>query len=509
MGKQTFLKGAFILVLASVLVKAMGFLYQVVIVRLMGTEGIGIFNMVYPLYITALVLTTAGIPLAIAKFVAEEVAREKQVMAEELLGMAIAILMITSTLGALFLIIASPYLIRYLYADPRVIPSFLIIVPTLLLVAVSSPIKAYFQGMQDMRPTAFTQLIEQIIRFICGIALVYFLYPYGLTWASVGLAGGILLSEVGGLVYLWRLYRKTFNTSKLIIRPSLTVLRKLFSFSIPVTFTRIIITLVAAAEASLIPRVLIKSGLTLSEATSFFGELTGVAFTLLTIPSTLSYSLATTLVPAIADAQSKKHKSVLAQRTSDALGITLLAGVPCALILFFWGQHLTGLLFKAHNAGFLLQILSVGSVFLYLSQTTSGILQGTGYVMTSFTTTVIAGMVRLSGIYFLGSSSVTGIAGIAFSYVGSFLISAILNLSVIKIITRFSLDGLFYLRLLLSGLVLAKLLDLFNPLVQSSTVALVILTLLLLLLFIILLLVTGDKYAQLILQQFFRSSRAG
>ncbi|MCR4442728.1 MAG: polysaccharide biosynthesis protein [Peptococcaceae bacterium] len=507
MRKQSFLKGAFILVLASVIVKALGFLYQIIIIRLIGTEGIGIFNMVYPLYIAALVIITAGLPLAVAKFVSEETARSNYPAAEKTLGMAAVALLLLATCGAFLLIIFSPRLIRALYTDTRVVPSFLILAPSLVLAALSSSVRSFFQGMQDMRPTAAAQLVEQVIRFALGIALVHFLFPFGLTWATLGLSLAILCSEIGGFIYLWYHFQKNSHTGRLLALPSPPALFKLFSFGLPVTVTRTVSTIMTAVEAGLIPRQLMKAGFSVSQATSFYGELTGVAFTLLMIPSTLSFSLATSILPAVSEAQSKKHSELLQQRVSDALGITLLAGVPSALILFYWGPHMTSLLFNAHQAGFLLRILALGSIFLYLAQTSSGILQGMGSVMTIFFTSLASGVLRLSGIYFFGSHPVHGLTAIAFSYVTGFVVIAFLNLLAVKQKSGFCLEPVFYMRLFLASLVVVFLLKSTTPLLGENVLVLILLTLLCGAVFFTVLILSGDKYSRIILGQLLRLKR--
>lgn len=507
MARQSFLKGAFILAFASVIVKALGFLYQILVIRLIGTEGIGIFNMVYPLYIAAVVLTTAGLPLAVSKLVSEAMSRQDRIAAERIMAMSVGVLIVLSAAGAFFLIVFSPYLIRSLYADSRVIPSFMILLPTLLLVAVSSAIRGFFQGMQDMRPTAVTQLVEQLIRFIFGTALVFYLYQFGLTWAAVGLSSAILLSELGGFIYLSDRFRKYSPSGRLLARPSAPVLSSLFSFGVPVTVTRMVSTLFSAAEASIIPRQLIKAGRNLSQAASFYGELTGVAFTLLMIPSTLTFSLATSLLPAIAEAQSCNNKAALKQRTSDAVGLTLLAGIPSALILFCWGPALAAQLFKASHAGELLQILACGSIFLYLSQTCTGILQGIGCVKTIFATSLTGGIIRLSGIWYLGAHPADGPAAIALSYVAGFVVQCFLNLFFIKIHTGLSLQPTFFLRLGFSGLILVFLLASGYDTVRDNTLCLVIFTLLFGAVFFLLLFLTGDKYTRMILGQLHKKDR--
>lgn len=499
MAKQSFLKGAFILLIGNILVKTLGFVYQILIVRLISPEGIGIFNMIYPLFITALVLTTMGLPLAISKLVAEEIAVGRSSHAEKILGSALSILLIFSTLVSLIIIFFAPSIIRTFYADPRVLPPFLFLLPALLLVAISSAIKSFFQGLQDMRPTAFSQFFEQTIRISSGIFLIYFLHPYGLTWAATGLSLAVLISELGGFIYLVKLYKSSFS-SPLFHRPSLSIVKRLFAFGIPVTITRIISSSVLAIESSLIPYQLRQAGFSLSRSTAFYGELSGIAFTILTIPSTLTFSLATTLVPAISEAQSKKQKELLCQRTSEAIGITIIAGIPCGLILFFWGPLVTTLIFNVTQAGELLRILSLGSIFLYLLQTSAGILQGLGYVKTIFFTTLIGGLIKLTGIYLFGSHPLFGSTHIALSYILSFVVVSLLNLSIIKYNIGLTLQKGFFFRVFTAALLLCYSLTYCYHLVAQHIFLLIFMSIMLMFFFFVILFLTGDKYIRLVLQ---------
>lgn len=504
MPKQSFLKGAFILFFASILVKALGFLYQIIIIRLISPEGIGIFNMVFPLYITVLVLTTMGLPPAIPKITAEEIAAGKSTSIEIILGTAVSLLFLISAFLTFCFILLAPALIKTLYTDPRVLPVILFLLPTVVLVALSSAIKGFFQGLQDMRPTAATQLLEQAVRIGSGLLLVILLQPFGLTWSAVGLSLAVFCSELSGFIYLIILYKKHFPTP-LFRKPDLKMLKRLFTFGIPVTITRVISSSIAAIEANLIPQQLKKTGFSLSQSTAFYGELTGVAFTLLTIPTPLTYSLSTSLVPAISEAASKKQTQLLAQRTSEAIGVTLIVGLPCCLILFFWGSLLTQLLFHVTQAGQLLKILSLGSIFLYLNQTTIGILQGLGYVKTIFGTTLIGGIIKLSGIYFLGTHPTANTSLIPLTYAVSYSIVALLNLFVITKKTRLSFQPGFFLRLLLTSLFFAYLLLNLTPLVANNVFFLIIGTITLVILFFLILFFSGDPYVNLIFQQLFRN----
>ncbi|MDD2400824.1 MAG: polysaccharide biosynthesis protein [Clostridia bacterium] len=507
MSKQSFLKGAFILVTANVLVKTLGFIYQILVIRTITTEGIGIYNMIFPLYITALVITTAGIPLAVSKFVAEETAKGNHYDAEQILKTAISILLFLSIIVSTFFILIAPYLITSFYPDQRVLPAFMFLLPALLLVGISSAIKGFFQGLQDMKPTAYAQLIEQCIRVFCGLILVYFLSPYGLIWSAVGLSIAVLTSELGGMIYLVHHYKKFFSLKPFTL-PSFKIAKRLFSFGIPITITRLIFTTVAAIESCLIPQQLIASGHSLSMAASFYGELTGIALTLLTIPSTLTFSLATTLVPAISEAQGKNQKKLLCHRTSEAIGITLIVGIPCALILYFWGPIITKALFNSSQAGSLLRTLSLGSVFLYLLQTTSGILQGLGCVKIIFLTTLTGNIIKLSGIYFLGSHPLFGSTFIALSYVANYSIIAVLNLIIIKFKTAMFFEKGFFIRIIATSIFFIYVLTRLEYFVSQSIILLILFCFFSISIFFLTLYITGDKYIRLITKRLFNKVNA-
>ncbi len=506
MNKQSFLKGALLLVLANVFVKFGGFLYQILIIRLISPEGIGIFNLIFPLYISVLVFTTAGLPPAVSKFVATEIAAGNKNEAVKIFRTAFSILFFAALLITLLVIFFAYPLTKFLYTDPRVLPAFLFLLPTLPVVSIAAIIKGFFQGLQNMRPTAFSQLLEQFIRISSGLCLLYFLRPHGLTWTAVGLSVAVFLSEVGGLIYLITIYKSRIST-RVFEKPTKAIVKRLFSFGIPITITRLIASLVNAWETSLIPKQLKKAGHTLSAATSFYGELSGVAFTLLGIPSTLTFSLATTLIPAISEAESKHEKQLLRQRASEAIGITIIAGLPCGLILFYWGPLITETLFNVTQAGKLLKILALGSIFLYLQQTTNGILQGLGLVNIIILTTLISGTLKLGGIYLGGAHPLKGPSCIAFSYVISYCLTAALNLGIINYKINLKLQRGFFPRLLTAGLIIRLGLIHCYFLAKQSLLYLVFLTPTFVFLFLLLLFLTGDNYSQLLFQHLFRQIR--
>lgn len=431
MPAQSFIQGAFTLLTAGVIVKGLGFIYQIMMIRLVGSEGIGVFNMVYPIYSMALVLTTAGIPTALVRMIPEQRGRAQGINSYSLLRTGTTLLVLSSTGIAFFLLIWGPWLLRKIHSDPRVIPPFLFLVPTLLLIAVSSAIRAYFQGNRDMRPTAGAQLLEQITRLVSGIILATVMAPFGLVWGITALALAILASELVGFFYLWHHFIKNTAGVKLLQKPQRSVVRSMYGFGVPLTATKLLLTTSGAIEALLIPSQLQKAGYSLSQAATLYGELTGVAFPLLNIPAIVTIALSTAIIPTIAEAQGSQNYTLMANRIKQALALTAAVGIPMTFILFYQGDWIIQLLFKVQNAGMMIRYLSLAGIFLWVTQLSSGILQGLGLVVQGSLATLTACLLRLIFILILTNDPACFIQGICLSYGLSFFINASINLTLI------------------------------------------------------------------------------
>ncbi len=432
MTEQNFINGAFTLMTAGVIVKALGFFYQIVIVRIVGTEGIGIFNMVYPLYTMAMVLTCAGIPAAIVRLSPEYRRLDSAGDGRSLLRMAETLLTLSTATITGLLILISPTLMRYLYQDPRVIPPFLLLLPSLLLAAVSSAIRAYFQGNRDMRPTAGAQLLEQITRVITGLGLAWIMAPYGMHWTLIAMAAGVLCSEFAGFFYLWWRFSRQTRERNLLQRPSKDVSKAIYRFGLPLTVTRLLLSASNAAEAMVLPARLLTLGLTASQSAAFYGQVTGVVFPLLNIPSILTGSVSTAIIPAIAEAQSRKDYNLMTRRIIQALGLTLLIGIPISVFLYYFGPVLASVLFHVKEAGPLVQWLAPAGLFLWLSQLSSGILQGMGLVVQGSINTLISCSLRLFCLWYFTTAFSDYSAGVCAAYILSFVTNALLNLILIR-----------------------------------------------------------------------------
>ncbi|WP_031513984.1 putative polysaccharide biosynthesis protein [Desulfofalx alkaliphila] len=438
MKKQSFVYGALVLLVASLFNRIIGFGYQMVVIRLIKPEGIGLFNMVYPVYVMVIVLSTMGIPLAISKLVAEEVARNNLRGAYRIFYLCLGILTISGTFFTLLLVFCAPLMIEYYFPNPDVYYSFLALLPGIIIVSLCSAFRGFFQGLHQMTPTAITQVLEQLVRVSAGLAIAYLLLPRGVEYAAIGISLGVVCGEIVGFVTMLTIYlhRRPTIPAGGFIRESLpNTCRRIFTLGIPVTLTRFISTGLMSIEAILIPQRLQAGGLTLQEATSSYGLLVGVSQTLLLTPGIITAALATALIPAVSDAMAQNNIKLVQSRTSEAIRLTLMASMPCVVFFLLLPSQLCGLLFGYQEAASSLAIMALGGVFLYFSQTTTAILQGMGEAIRPFKNLVIASSFKIIIIYYLTPK--LGNNGVAVAITLYCMVMACLNYIDLKRLTGF------------------------------------------------------------------------
>ncbi len=420
--------GAIILTSAGFINRILGFIYRVLTVRLIGSEGIGLFQMVLPPFTFLLILTTAGIPLTLSKLVSQQIALKREEEAKRILFIALKVLSITSIFISVASWVGAPYLIKLFFSDTRVYFAYLTLIPALILVAFSSALRGYFLGLKMMFPSALSTIVEQITRIIVGLGTIVILMPYGLEFAIVGMALGIVTGEFAGLIILIIFYKLKVSKTVGYKSPTtyLEIIKNIYSLSIPLTLNRAVVGLLSTAQAIIIPARLQAAGYSVREATDLFGQFTGVAMTLVGLPTIVTVSLAITMVPAISEALAAKKYNLIQKRAMTALKITVLAGIPWVIIFYTIPGKLCTTIFNTPEAGIPLKYMAVGAFFIYLQQTSTGIIQGMGKMYIMLKHTIIGAIINLTGIYLLTATS--GIKGTAVAFNLSAIVIASLNI---------------------------------------------------------------------------------
>lgn len=440
MSRQSFVYGAFILLAASVFNRTVGFIYQIIMMRLIKPEGVGLFNMAFPIYIMILVVASMGIPVAVAKLVAEEVAKNNLPGAYRIFKISFLAILISSLALTVLLTVGAPLLQEYIFPNPKVYYCFISLVPGVMVVSLCSAFRGFFQGLQRMAPTAATQAVEQLVRVTAGLFIAWLLLPRGVEYAAIGVSLGVVCGELVGFVFMLWIYitrRPRLGTAHgcLAGETFTTTTRRIFGLGIPVTLTRFVSTAIMSLEAILIPHRLQAAGMSLDQATDTFGQLVGIAETLLFTPGVVTIALATALVPAISDALAQGNTRLVHSRIEEAVRLTTLTGIPMVAFFLILPRELCQFLFGYGSAAIPLFILALSGPFIYLNQTTTGILQGLGRPSIPFKNLLIASVVKILGIYFLTAITSLNVQGTALALALAFIMMSYLNYRDLRNIT--------------------------------------------------------------------------
>lgn len=433
MKPESFLRGAFILTAAGLLVKALGAVYRIPFTRLVGSEGVGLYQMAYPIYATLLALSTSGIPVAISLLVAEQGARQDRAGARDTFLLSLVLLLLLGLSLSLALYLAAPWLAQRVLRDDRAYYPLVSIAPAVLVISLVSAFRGYFQGWQLMWPTALSQVVEQLVRVVTVFWAALTLLPRGVEYATAGAAAGAFTGGCAGLLVLclifWRLEKRPGSPGRCAVRrrSAYGILRRLLIFALPVSAGSLVIPLVQTIDTVIIPGRLQALGLSSHQATAVFGQFSGMAGTLVFIPAIFTVSLASSLVPHVASALARGDRTKINRRIATSMRITIILCLPATAGLMLLARPLTGLLFGEPEAGEITAWLAPAAFFSSLQQITSGALQGLGNTWLPVLNLLAGCLVKIICNCCLTLLPSLGIRGAALGSVLGFALACLLN----------------------------------------------------------------------------------
>ena len=445
---QSFLKGAIILSIAGIGVRFMGAGLKVYLAAVMGAEGIGLYQMAYPVYTALLTISTAGVPIAVSKLVAEHIAQEDHRGAFRVFKIAFVILTVFGLCFSLLLYFGADFFARNIAKDPRAYYSLISISPAIFLVSVMSVFRGFFQGQQEMGPTATSQIVEQSTRILAVVFLVYLLLPRGLEFGAAGAAFGAGVGAFFSLICLLIIYLKRVKAFRAKMEEQSVhkeistsrIFSRIAAFSIPITLGSLVIPIINLIDLWVVPLRLHHIGYPTELATALYGQLTGMANSVIQFPVLITISLAMTLVPAISEAVVLKDQSLVRSRTELANRATLYFAMPATFGLFILAEPTSLALFNDAQAAYPLACLAFAVIFLSLYTTTTGILQGLGQTMAPVIYMLVGAAIKLVLSWFLITVPVLHVSGAALATVFGFLVAAYLNTRKVYQLTGLQFD---------------------------------------------------------------------
>ncbi|HHV30232.1 MAG TPA: stage V sporulation protein B [Clostridium sp.] len=443
MAKKSFIGSAIILMIASFIVKIIGFIYRIYLSNLIGAEGMGLFQLISPVYSLIILTLTSGVSIAVSKMVAEEMAKDHRVNLRRITGCALGIVLLAGVAVSLLILIFINPIVNIILKDSRTYYSMLLLMPCIPVIAAASALKGYFYGIQDVTPTACSQVVEQIVKTAVVMAMAGYFVNVGLEYACALATIGMALGEISNLLVLIFVYklkknRASVSSSKKGFMRKRIIVREIVKVSIPVSFNRFITSIMSTVEFILIPRMLVLGGLTYQNSIQEYGRLTGMAMPLVFFPSLVTSALATTLVPAISEAMSIRSYKTVNYRMSKSIQLTFIMGFIFSAVFMLFPDTIGDLVYRKENIGHILYLLSFTGIFIYLQQTLLGIMNGLGKQGILLRNSIVGYAIRI--VFVIYCIPVYGIAGYIAGMVISSICVCILDVSTVVKTTGMALD---------------------------------------------------------------------
>lgn len=432
--KKNFLTGAMILMAALGIVKFIGFIYKIPLFNLLGGDGFGYYNDAYQVYSFLFVISTGGIPVAIAKLVSESNALGRINEPKKILSLSLKAFAVIGFIGMLILIFLGKWFADVVVKTPDSTISIYAIAPAIFFVSLGASFKGFFQGYKDMLPTAIYQIIEAATKLL-GLVFVVVLIGMGYTDPAVLSCAAILGVTLGSLFSTAFMFlRFYFGKEEIKVdvenpienRSNGVIFRAMLKIAIPVTLSSSILSLTSLVDLVSVKQALINSGLPsltseeikaiqeqtgqlfVTSANSVYGSYSGCTGSLFNLPPTITQTIGVAVFPYISELFSLNKKAEAYKNMDSAMRITSLLAAPCAIGLSFFSFPILTLLFGGRPDEVLIaapafKILALGIFLVAMAYPTNLFLQATGKATIPLVSMLIGAILKLVTNYVLVS----------------------------------------------------------------------------------------------------------
>lgn len=403
--KNSFVIGAIIIAISNIIVKIIGAVYKIPLDRLiLHTEGMGIYSSSYTIYNLLFVISTAGLPVAISKMIAEAEAKHEYKKSEKIFKISRMLLFCLGLTAFLVLFFFSKAFANVI-SSPDSYITMAVMAPSLFFVSIASSYRGYYQGKQNMIPTAVSEVIEALSKLVFGLSIAYIVKLQYDTYylSSAGAISGITIGTCLSFLFLsvYHIYQKKHSvvtvkdfSNDVCNESSSLILKRLILTAIPITLGVCVFTLTSLIDTATVMNQLKGLGYDQLERSSLYGYLNR-AITLFNMPPTIINAIAISIVPSVSAYLAIKNKTAALKNTRSALKITVIFALPCAVGLSVLSSPILKLLYNDSNHAILLNIMGIAVLFVTIVQITNAILQSWGSVWIPVINMFAGGVVKV------------------------------------------------------------------------------------------------------------------
>lgn len=441
MKKTVFIKNAAILTASSLILRFAGIIFKVWLAAKVGSEGIGLYQLVFSVYMFAATFATSGISTAVTRLVSEELVVGNKKGVRHILVRCIEISLLIALFSISVLFFGADFIAGHLLNETRAALSLKILAFSLPFMGISSCVKGYFIARRKATPSSVAQLLEQAVRIVIIMVLVTRYDTLGLEYTCAAVLLGDTIAEAVSCLYVYIRYRLDFGRLRIdtpLTRKPYKLVPAISHIALPITSGRYLNSMLRMIENILVPQCLSMGLAGSANGISLFGMIKGMALPILFFPSTLLNALSTLLIPEMSEAAVRGRYGVVRSVAHRIIKITSLVSIIFSALFLTGGRQMGILIYNDSDVGFLLCALSPIVPFMYLDAIADGILKGLDQQKFTFRTSVSDSAIRIVLILLLlqkwGINAFIGIM-----YFSNFL-TCFLNTRRLVRISRLKLD---------------------------------------------------------------------
>lgn len=422
--KNKFIKSTLILIVGALLTKLLGFIIKIIFTRTVSEADINLYSIIMPTYSLLITLAQLGFPLAISNLIAENKTTSKKILFSIIpASLLINIILIT------LVFLTAPYISNNLLHNKDAYCPIISIAFILPFISISSIIRGYFFGKQQMFPHTLSNIIEQLFRLLLIIILLPKILKYGtIITVSVYILLNILSEIISVIVFLF-FAPKNFSIKKKDLTPDITIIKDILSIAIPTTSSRIIGNIGYFFEPIILTYTLTICGYSNNFILSEYGTYNAYVLPLLTIPSFFILALNTSLIPEIS--KNRNKKKIVIKRLKQSLIFSFIIGLVSNTFVYIFTKDILNIVFKTSKGIEYIKFLSPFFVFLYLEGPLASTLQALNYAKYTMTVTIITTTIKLLTLFIFSLLHI-GLYGLLISEIINIFLILYLNSIKIK-----------------------------------------------------------------------------
>ena len=438
--KQNFLQGTALLAMATAIVKVIGALYKIPLNAIIGEQGFGYFNTAYEIYNVLLMISTAGLPVAMSRMISQASSLRHYNQVRRVYATARGIFLGLGIAGALLMTVFCRQLAQF-QNQPDAWAAIGCLGPCVLLICIMSTFRGYFQGQGNMLPTSVSQVLEAVVKLVVGIlaAMALLRATNSVPLAAGGAILGVTASCLVSSLYLFTIFRKSFrelpDSGETADSFSATA-RGLLIIAVPITVGSAGLQILTMLEPKIYRGRLLASGMTQSQADTIRG-IYGMTQTIFNMPCAFITPITISIIPAITSQLTLLNYKEAKLTEESAARITGLIAMPCAIGLAVLAEPVTALLGRYSGdrlvlAASLMRVLAITIIFDAVVLVTTAIMQSNGHAGRPVINMLVGGVLKLLAVYILTGNPHIGILGTPIGTLICYFMISVLNLVSIR-----------------------------------------------------------------------------